>query len=482
MKRCIQILTSAAAWGGVFAAGAHAQCSNALITSAFRLALNRVPTAAECVPSRFAGGAFSTTTDLVPLVKASMVCQDPWIAQAYYKLGRPLNGHDPTLMENGRPGSTAGQCNTTTYGSWPDFPTLTRNIQNYFTPVAAPVAPPAGAKAQITSATMMINQPAVIRWTYSGAPSTCGAGVFVRLNNGNWGTAANLAAGGATIDARYTNFAWPANTRVSLTLFDACTGQVITPAAYTATITAAAPAPAPPPPVPAKPVAATVNSFVLISGLGSRCLAVPSDNHTAGTRLIIWDCRETEEQRFTFMPDGTIRPFGATTNNCVDIEGGNVVAGAHPIIWACNGQPNQKFHFTNGRITTVNGLCLDMWGGWISALLAGSVNAQISVCNGGDNQRFVAAVVLPYGNSISPINPGLQHTITGPLTTTVIGVNGSAIVNTNGSNIVAQGAGNIVAQGAGNIVAQGAGNIVAQGAGNVIVPYTNGIVAQGAGN
>lgn len=170
------------------ASSAFAQCSDSRINDAFRLALGRAPNApAECDANRYAGRAFSTTTDLVPLVKASVVCQDPWIAQAYYRLGRQINGHDPTQPEmvNGRAQpSTRDQCNYTNYGSWPDFPALVRNVQNYFSQVSRAPAAPVGPAAQITSATIVMDQPAVVNWTYSGTPTTCGSGVYVRLNGG----------------------------------------------------------------------------------------------------------------------------------------------------------------------------------------------------------------------------------------------------------------------------------------------------------
>src|SRR5256885_6798276 len=103
-----------------------AQCNDATINGAFQIGLSRAPSAQECNRGRYAGGDaryFGSTASLIPLVKASQVCQDPWIAQAYYVLGKQINGHDATMLENinGRltPGSTRDQCNYTNYGSWP---------------------------------------------------------------------------------------------------------------------------------------------------------------------------------------------------------------------------------------------------------------------------------------------------------------------------------------------------------------------------
>jgi hypothetical protein len=87
--------------GTIESTKAVAACGDARINGAFRLAVGREPTAIECNPGRFAGGAYGSETELIPLVKASLVCSDPWIAQAHYKLGRPINGHDPTQQHDG---------------------------------------------------------------------------------------------------------------------------------------------------------------------------------------------------------------------------------------------------------------------------------------------------------------------------------------------------------------------------------------------
>jgi hypothetical protein len=231
----------------------------------------------------------------------------------------------------------------------------------------------------------------------------------------------------------------------------------------------------------------------MISGMGSRCLAVQNGSTTPGAQLVLWACNASAaEQQFTFMGDGSIRPFGNRygTGLCLDIldparDGKTMVSGDHPQIFACNGQQNQKFNFSNGTIQTTNGWCFDLWGGNAVSFLSGAINVQLYHCTpGANNQRFVAGVVLPVGQSFSLIPANLQTNITALGSAPLISLNGSAtIVAQGGGNIVAQGGGNIVAQGGGNIVAQGGGNI--QSAGNdgmVIVPIASGIVAQGGGN
>ena len=243
----------------------------------------------------------------------------------------------------------------------------------------------------------------------------------------------------------------------------------------------------------AAPPSVSVKSFSMISGMGSRCLAVQNGSTVAGAQLVLWACNgSAPEQQFTFMGDGSIRPFGNRygTGFCLDIldaarDGRTMVAGDHPQIFPCNGQQNQKFNFSNGTIQTPNGWCFDLWGGNAVSFLSGAINVQLYHCTpGANNQRFVAGVVLPAGQSVSIVPPNVQTNIFALSSAALTSVDGSAsIVAQGGGNIVAQGGGNIVAQGGGNIVAQGGGNI--QSAGNdglVIVPIAAGIVAQGGGN
>jgi hypothetical protein len=233
--------------------------------------------------------------------------------------------------------------------------------------------------------------------------------------------------------------------------------------------------------------------------MGSRCLAVQNGSTAPGTQLVLWGCDASKpEQRFTFMPDGSIRPFGNQYGNlCLDIldnarDGKTMVSGDHPQVWSCDGQQNQKFNFSNGTIQTPNGWCFDLWGGNALSFFSGAVNVQLYHCTAGaDNQRFVAGIALPAGKSVSPIAPDTQVKILPKSAASIVGYNSSGVVSISEASIVAQGGGNIVAQGGGNIVAQGGGNIVAGGGGNVqsggndgmvIIPLAPGIVAQGGGN
>jgi hypothetical protein len=128
---------------------ACAQCSDWLINQAYQNAYHRPPdpaapmngmrptpitsTSGECNPNIYGGGSYAgNLSKLVVWVMAAHVCQDPWVAEVYATEipggQRFINNHNPTQVENGRPFSTAGQCNRTNYGSWRNFQELVANV------------------------------------------------------------------------------------------------------------------------------------------------------------------------------------------------------------------------------------------------------------------------------------------------------------------------------------------------------------------
>src|SRR5690349_19947584 len=79
-RRFVQFTLLAAAAAVFSGATAMAQCNDSTISGAFQVGLSRSPTAQECNRGRYAGGDaryFGSTASLIPLVKASQVCQDP---------------------------------------------------------------------------------------------------------------------------------------------------------------------------------------------------------------------------------------------------------------------------------------------------------------------------------------------------------------------------------------------------------------------
>ena len=216
---------------GTGCGAASAQCNNQTINWAFESTFGRAASATECNINRYAGGAYGDNSRLLQYVRASVVCQDPWIAEAFYDLGYQLNGHSPLQTEAGGAYSTMGQCNTTNYmgtrGGWSSYTELKSNITQYFSPTARPAAPSARPSATITGpATITSGQATTVTWTY-GAPSSCAQGVQVLLNGGQWGAVAHATDRSVTIAA--SNFAYPPGTRLSLALYDHCLQTAISP-------------------------------------------------------------------------------------------------------------------------------------------------------------------------------------------------------------------------------------------------------------
>ncbi len=239
--------------------GLRAQCPTAnrgdIINSAFRTGLSRDPYTSqaaanarganglylpsangECDPGRYAGGSFSSTTDLIPLVKASQVCQDPWMAQGYYKLGLQINGHDPTVMEGGRPGSTQNQCNIRTYilpngaqDGWSNFPGLLDAIRRHLSPTAAAVPPQAVSRVSLSApSSVQSGKPVTISWS-PALPTRCSDGVRLQFAGGIFGNDYNFVNRVPNTSNSYT-FNAPTITspaQVTMTLIDRCSNAPV---------------------------------------------------------------------------------------------------------------------------------------------------------------------------------------------------------------------------------------------------------------
>jgi hypothetical protein len=74
---------------------------------------------------------------------------------------------------------------------------------------------------------------------------------------------------------------------------------------------------------------------------GNKCLDADNNGTVNGTKVIIWDCNDGTNQKWTVHSDGTI------TNNlsglCLDAEEAATANGTKLILWTCNGQTNQQW-------------------------------------------------------------------------------------------------------------------------------------------
>ncbi|MBI3210920.1 MAG: hypothetical protein HYZ37_18710 [Candidatus Solibacter usitatus] len=383
---------------------ASAQCSGAdprnnMINAAFQSALRRNPTATECNPNRYAGGDF-TAGSLPDLVRASLVCSDPWIAQAFLKAGRLINGHAPTQAGPEGPMSTRDGCNYSVYGSWSNFPQLLSKITN--TPaVSTPSV--ASVQAQITGPGQLASGgQATVTWSYSGTPTNCGSGVDLVMTGGpirandsyKLARIMNLSARSLTFNMGDWSRSLTSDANVYLSMMDLCSGKIIAPN-YQSRITL--------------PRAQSLGNLGISGG---------------GTVKPVWPLSGIDS--YGRILDSARNPISLTTG----------------------------FYFISGVVAQGGGNVVAQGGGNVVAAGGGNYAATLGgvpitlVSTGGSNLSGI--LVDNRGNPVTVVAQGggnLQI------------VAGGQVVAQGGGNVVAQGGGNVVAQGGGNVVAQGGGNL-----------------------
>ncbi|GAB3001621.1 extracellular catalytic domain type 1 short-chain-length polyhydroxyalkanoate depolymerase [Saccharothrix stipae] len=117
-----------------------------------------------------------------------------------------------------------------------------------------------------------------------------------------------------------------------------------------------------------------------------KCLDVPGQSTSPGTRLHIWDCWGGANQQWTSTAAGELTVYSGSTSRCLDAEGGGSTAGTAVIIWSCHGGVNQKWRLNaDGSVTgTQSGLCLEV----TNAGTANGSPVRLWTCNGQANQRW----------------------------------------------------------------------------------------------
>lgn len=208
--------------------------------------------------------------------------------------------------------------------------------------------------------------------------------------------------------------------------------------------------------------------WILMSGMGAKCLDVEGGAIKQGARVIGYNCHGNTNQRFAVTNGGTIKIGGL----CVDAAGGAGRDGDGLVLWGCHGGANQQWRYENStnRIVGIQGKCIDLEGGaghWF-----GNQRAVLWSCHGATNQKWyfsklVNANQVRGGNRVSA---GQLTTIKPP----------SGIIAGGAGNLIANDGVSILAGGAGNLIANDGASIIAGGAGNFIVPAS--ILAGGAGN
>jgi eukaryotic-like serine/threonine-protein kinase len=128
---------------------------------------------------------------------------------------------------------------------------------------------------------------------------------------------------------------------------------------------------------PARPVFTDRPIINLDSG---RCIDIPGGNPDTMAEIQMWDCFDSAEQKFTFLPDNTLRAVG----KCLEIR--SISNGSNLRIASCTGEARQRFNLnSSGDLVSLStGKCIDAKNGdplngvWL----------QIWDCTGAANHKW----------------------------------------------------------------------------------------------
>ncbi len=141
-----------------------------------------------------------------------------------------------------------------------------------------------------------------------------------------------------------------------------------------------APAPTTPPPFP---FATTIFARPIVGVESGKCLDAIGGGAASGTKVQLYDCNGTSAQKWTLLPDGSIR-YGNLTS-CLDIPGGNFTNGNQVQIYTCNNTLSQRWYrISDQTIRSASGKCLD-------AYRSGTANGTPVViwdCGSTNNQKW----------------------------------------------------------------------------------------------
>lgn len=128
----------------------------------------------------------------------------------------------------------------------------------------------------------------------------------------------------------------------------------------------------------------TTSNVDIIGSASGRCLDAYGRGTENGTKLNIYDCVGSSNQKWTTRSDGSI--VGVGSGRCVDVVGGSTSNSARVQLWDCHGGSNQKWS-VNSRgeiVNTGSGRCLDVYGQYT----ANSSEINIYDCVGTGNQKW----------------------------------------------------------------------------------------------
>ena len=112
------------------------------------------------------------------------------------------------------------------------------------------------------------------------------------------------------------------------------------------------------------PAQAAFTGATLVNQRAGICMTARASSTTPGTPVVIRDCLGVESQKWTTTAAGEIRVTIAGVTRCLDAHSGGTANGTRMIIWTCQNSGNQRFtHNGNNSIqATKSGRCLDIAG------------------------------------------------------------------------------------------------------------------------
>ncbi|WP_225845162.1 ricin-type beta-trefoil lectin domain protein [Streptomyces sp. HPF1205] len=96
-----------------------------------------------------------------------------------------------------------------------------------------------------------------------------------------------------------------------------------------------------------------------LTGDGAKCADVSHSGTADGTPVILYTCTGNPNQRWTLLPDHTVRALG----KCLTASG--TARGGHAVLSACSGSRAQTWTAARDGtlVSSASGLCLDVYGG-----------------------------------------------------------------------------------------------------------------------
>jgi hypothetical protein len=126
----------------------------------------------------------------------------------------------------------------------------------------------------------------------------------------------------------------------------------------------------------------------------TKCMDVNGSGSSNGTKIQVWSCGGTSNQRFVYTAEGQLRPQHANLY-CTDINGGSAGNGKLIHLWDCDGGSSEKWLInTDGSFKSSNNqaYCLDA----ASGSTTNGAQFVTKSCSGASSQKFTLQPVADW--------------------------------------------------------------------------------------